>query len=64
MPIIRLALDEVRVRSLIYSFIRSDIADQFQTCLLFDDLGECETRFPPVSRRLICFEPNRFPPSV
>ena len=52
----RISMDEVRVRSFIYSFTNPEAADQFQTCLLFDPLDDCETKFPPCSRHSICFE--------
>ena len=43
----RLALDEVRVQGVIYGFASPDMADQFQTCLLFDALDDCASKFPP-----------------
>ena len=56
MSALRLALEEVRVRSFIYGFTSPEVADQFQTCLLFDTLDDCEAKFPPQSRHSICFE--------
>ena len=52
----RLSSEEVRVQSFIYGFADPEVADQFQTCLLFDTLDGCETKFPPLSRHSICFE--------
>jgi hypothetical protein len=62
MSTIRLSSEEVRVRSFIYGFASPDIADQFQTCLLFDALDDCATKFPPCSTQSICFEPDEFAP--
>ena len=56
MTTVRLTSEEVRVRGFIYGFDDPEAADQFQTCLLFDPLDDCETRFPPRSRHSICFE--------
>lgn len=64
MAALRLSLDEVRVRSFIYGFSNPEVADQFQTCLLFDSLDDCEAKFPPHSRHSICFEIEDFDPSV
>ena len=52
----RIAINEVRVQSFIYGFTDPEVADQFQTCLLFDPLGDCETKYPPRTRHSICFE--------
>jgi len=60
MTTVRLFLDEVRVQGFIYGFTDPESADQFQTCLLFDPLDDCETKFPPRSRHSICFEVDDF----
>jgi hypothetical protein len=52
----RVSEDEVRVQSFIYCFASPEVADQFQTCLLFDPIDDCEVKFPPRSRHSICFE--------
>ena len=54
----RIAIDEVRVQSFTYGFTDPEVADQFQTCLLFDPLDDCETKFPPRTRHSICFDPD------
>jgi hypothetical protein len=56
MTTVRLSSEEVRVHGYIYGFTDPEAADQFQTCLLFDPLDDCETKFPPRSRHSICFE--------
>jgi hypothetical protein len=56
MTTVRLSLEEVRVQSFIYGFTNPEVAGQFQTCLLFDPLDDCEAKFPPHSRHSICFE--------
>jgi hypothetical protein len=61
---VRLSLEEVRVQRFIYRFISSDVADQFQTCLLFDDLEECEAKFPPLARQAVRVEPDDFAPGA
>ena len=60
MTTVRLSLEEVRVQSFIYGFTNSEAADQFQTCLLFDALDDCEAKFPPLSRHSICIEVDDF----
>lgn len=60
MTTVRLSSEEVRVQSFIYGFTNPDVADQFQTCLLFDALDDCETKFPPLRRHSICFEIEDF----
>lgn len=57
---VRLSSEEVLVQSFIYGFSNPEVADQFQTCLLFDPLDDCETKFPPNSRHSICFEVDDF----
>ena len=56
MTTVRLSTEEVQVHSFIYGFTSPEAADQFQTCLLFDALDDCETKFPPLSRHSICFK--------
>lgn len=60
MPTVRLSMEEVRVHNSIYQFIRSDLADQFLTCLLFDELGVCEIKHPPLSKQTIRVDPDDF----
>ena len=60
MTTVRLSSDEVRVRSFVYGFTNPEAADQFQTCLLFDALDDCESKFPPRTRHSICFEVDDF----
>ena len=60
MTTIRLTSEEVRVHSFIYGFTTPDVADQFQTCLLFDALDDCEAKYPPLCRHSICFEIDDF----
>ena len=60
MTTVRLSLEEVRVQSFVYGFTDPNVADQFHTCLLFDPLDDCETKFPPLSRHSICFEIEDF----
>lgn len=62
MTTIRLSTEEVRVQSFVYGFTSPDVADQFQTCLLFDAVDDCETKFPPRTRHSICFEVDDFEP--
>lgn len=56
MTIVPLSPEEVRVHSFIYGFASPDVADQFQTCLLFDALDDCATKFPPLARHSVCFQ--------
>ncbi len=60
MTTVRLSSEEVRVQSCVYGFTNPDVADQFQTCLLFDALEDCAAMFPPLRRHSICFEIDDF----
>jgi hypothetical protein len=64
MPIKRISLGEVRVDDVIYTFIDSDEADGFLTCLLTEHLNECELRYPPLSKREFRTDPNDFEPGA
>lgn len=57
---VKLSSEEVRVQSSVDSFTNPEVADQFQTCILFDALDDCEIKFPPCSRHSICFEVDDF----
>jgi hypothetical protein len=60
----RVSMNEVRVHEWIYTFTSSDIADQFQTCLVSDDLGECEAKHPPLDKRRIRQDPDDYGPGA
>jgi len=60
----RISLAEVRVHEFIYVFTSSDIADQFETCLVFNDLGECENRHPPLDKRKVRQDPDDYAPGA
>jgi hypothetical protein len=62
MTTVRLSAEEVRVQSFIYGFDNPEVADQFQTCLLFDALEDCATKFPPLRQHSICFEIDALEP--
>jgi len=62
MTISRVSLVEVRVHDFIYTFINSDITDQFLTCLCSNDIDWCESRFPPFHRRAYRSEPEDLGP--
>lgn len=64
MTIKRISLSEVRVGDLIYTFIDSAEADGFLTCLLTENLQECEQRYPPVSKRPFRADPDDFEPGA
>lgn len=64
MTISRISLVEVRVRDYIYTFISSDVTEQFLTCLASNDIDWCESRFPPFHRRAFKSEPDDFGPDA
>jgi hypothetical protein len=64
MPIKRISLSEVRVDELIYTFIDSAEADGFLTCLLTENLAECELRYPALSERPFRTDPDDFKPGA
>jgi hypothetical protein len=62
--IFRVSMGQVRVRDSVYHFSSSDLADQFLTCLLFDELGECEIKHPPVAKKTIRVDPDDLSPGA
>ena len=64
MKIVRVSLEQVRVHNFMYQFIRSDLADQFQTCLVYDDLDRCEIKHPPLAKQTIRVDPDDFAPGA
>lgn len=64
MPIKRISLSEVRVDDLIYTFIDSEETDGFLSCLLVEDLIECESRYPALAKRRFCADPDDFEPGA
>lgn len=60
MIIAKVSMDQVRVRNSVYKFTNSDLADQFLTCLLFDELSECEIKHPPLGKQAIRVDPDDF----
>jgi hypothetical protein len=60
----RVSMNEVRVHEWIYTFTSSDIADQFQACLVSDDLPECEAKHPPLDKRRIRQDPDDYGPGA
>jgi hypothetical protein len=57
-------MEQVRVHNSVYHFTSSDLADQFLTCLLFDELDECEIKHPPLAKQAIRFDPDDFAPGA
>jgi hypothetical protein len=64
MTIVRVSLEQVRVHNSIYRFISSDEADQFQTCLVYDDLDKCEIKTPPLAIQPVHVDPDDFGPGA
>jgi hypothetical protein len=64
MTIVRVSLEQVRVHNSIYQFISSDLADQFQTCLAYDDLDKCEIKTPPFAIQPVRVDPDDFGPGA
>jgi len=60
MPIKRISLSEVRVDDFVYTFIDSEEADGFLSCLLIENLTECELRYPALAKRKFRTEPDDF----
>ena len=60
MPIKRISLSEVRVDDFVYTFIDSNETDGFLTCLLTENLTECELRYPPLAKREFRLDPDDF----
>jgi hypothetical protein len=64
MPIKRISLSEVRVDGFVYAFIDSIETDGFLTCLLVEDLTDCERRYPALSKREFRIDPDDFEPGA
>ena len=64
MPIKRISLSEVRVNEFIYAFIDSAETDGFLTCLLVENLTECERRYPALFKRALRIDPDDFEPGA
>lgn len=60
----RVSLVEVQVHEFIYTFTSSDVTDQFLTCLVYNDVDWCESRFPPLHRRPRYSDPVDFGPDA